>query len=242
VATTPPGGSEHLGASGTIPARLPQHAVRAVLGAERRQAARLGAQARAENTPDRVEGGPHRRRRQATRVEQGVLNVAREAVARTDVGLDDGDGHHPMIAPLLQPPPQERMVSTVGTTVLLAVWQNVIHAWCVEVRGHAGLALEPAAAVGEPAHRRLRRPDRIALGQHLWGTGVQMRTHRTCGQRRQDHGMGTPWVAPACRLDRAAVDHREKTSRIMQRSQVLVPQITSWKSGHPRCSSSFHSA
>jgi hypothetical protein len=171
-----------------------------------------------------------------------VLNVAREAVARPDVGLDDGAGNHPMIAPLLKQPPPDRVVITVGTTGLLAVLPKVLHAWFVEVRGHEGVALEPAAEVGEQAHRRLRRPDRLALGHQWLGKGVNRRTQRPCVPLRPDHWIGTKWVAHACLLSRASVDHRAKTSPIMRSNQVLVQQIPSWKSCHTRCSSSVHSA
>jgi hypothetical protein len=67
-------------------------------------------------------------------VAQVVLKVAHDALTRTGVGLDNRYGNHPVIAQLLEQPPQDRSVITVGTTALVAVTQKVVNALFVEVR------------------------------------------------------------------------------------------------------------
>jgi len=78
-----------------------------------------------------------------------VLKVAREAVARSGVGLDSWDGNHPSLSQLPQQPPQDGAISPVGTTAPIAVLQKGINALFVEVRGCEGVSLEPVAEVGE---------------------------------------------------------------------------------------------
>src|SRR2546428_9842834 len=101
VAPPPQGGGAPRGASGALPARLLPPAGRDGVGAERLPSERWGAHARAANTPDRVEVGSPRHRRQATRVAPVGPTVARQAGAPPDGGLDARAGPHP----IRRPPP-----------------------------------------------------------------------------------------------------------------------------------------
>jgi len=80
---------------------------------------------------------------------------------------------------------------TVGMIAPITVLQKRLNALFVEVRGRAGVSLEPAAEVGESAHHRRRGPPRLALVHHLVGTGVEVCTQRTSGPLRPDHWIGT---------------------------------------------------
>lgn len=94
------------------------------MGAERRQSERCPATPLTEPTPDEVEGVAHGRGRQATLGPSGGLHGAREAVARTGVGLDHWQGHHPLRSPLAQQPPHDGAIMTVGRIAPRAVLQQ----------------------------------------------------------------------------------------------------------------------
>ena len=213
-------GGEQLGTRGALATRLLQHEGRKVLGAEDLQAGRLGTKATAEKTPDRLDVVPHSRWRQTTLVTQIVLKVACNMVVWTRVGLDNPYGNQTLIAQVLKPLTQGGAIITMDTIAPIAVVQKIVNALFVEVRCREGMALEPAAEVGEQAHGILRRPARIALRPQLLSKGVDIRTQRTGVQLLQHNGIGTKWVTHACLLYGGSVDHTEKTSRIMRRNQV----------------------
>ncbi len=164
AANAPAGGGAHLGVRGALTPRRLEPEGADVWGTERRQREGLGATALVEQTPDRVAGGRPRRGCPATLGAQGVLQGACDAVARARPGFSPREGQHAVRAELREPSSAGRAVMTVGTTAPRAGLENVGNALVVAIHAREGLALEPAAAVGEEAHPLLRRRARVALG------------------------------------------------------------------------------
>jgi hypothetical protein len=143
------GRGDSLGVTGAISARLPQQEAGDISGAARLEPERWGIKPIAEKTPDRIEVGAHGCRRQATRLQQVVLKVGRNGIARTTLSHDNWGGNHPVLAQLRAQPPQDGSVTTVRATVPITVLQKGVNALCVEVRCREVVSLEPAAEVGE---------------------------------------------------------------------------------------------
>jgi hypothetical protein len=204
---------------GAVAARLLQHEAAHVLGAERIELKGLLAEAPVEETPDRIQIGPHGGRRQITLTDQ--VSAKWLANTRSFVGrlmLHCG-GDHTLLPQIRQQQRKHPSIVAVRTKLPVSTQEKGFEPRLIQSGYRKVFVHDPGAQCRKQPHRVLRRPSGIPAFRQLLGECVDIGAQRTGVQPYQNHRIGKKVLNHGCLLNGRSDDPPEETSRIMPSGQ-----------------------